>query len=53
MSIRVCTLSAIAAALSGCGIGPIGRSQLLLVSADAATAESRAVYPVEMRPRSQ
>ena len=44
MNIRVGFWLAVAVALSGCETSPTGRSQFLLVSPDAAIAESRVAY---------
>ena len=49
MSIRVCIWLAVVAALGGCVTSPTGRSQFLLVSPDAAIAESRVAYLATVR----
>ena len=49
MNIRVGFWLAVAVALSGCVTSPTGRSQFLLVSPDAAIAESRVAYLATVR----
>ena len=49
MNIRVGLWLAVAVALSGCVTSPTGRSQFLLVSPDAAIAESRVAYLAAVR----
>ena len=49
MNIRVGLFLAVAVALSGCETSPTGRSQFLLVSPDAAIAESRVAYLATVR----
>ena len=49
MNIRVGLWLAVAVALSGCETSPTGRSQFLLVSPDAAIAESRVAYLATVR----
>ena len=49
MKARICMLLAVAVALGGCETSPTGRSQFLLVSPDAAIAESRVAYLATVR----
>jgi len=49
MNVQVGFWLAVAAALSGCATSPTGRSQFLLVSPEAAIAESRVAYLAAVR----
>ena len=53
MHIRVCFWLAVAAVLSGCETSPTGRSQFLLVSPQAAIAESQVAYLATVRQLAQ
>ena len=53
MHIRVCHWLVVAAVLSGCETSPTGRSQFLLVSPEAAIAESQVAYMATLRQLAQ